>query len=152
MFELRTEIEIEAPAATVWAILTDTSMFPTWNPFIHRVEGELRLGSTLEVELGAPGKSKMIFKPTVVALEPNRALRWLGKLFMRGLFDGEHIFELEPKSNASANGTRFIHREEFSGLLVPLFRRLLERDTRPGFEAMNQALKVRAEAQENAHR
>ena len=34
----------------------------------------------------------------------------------------------------------------FSGILVPLFKGMLEKDTRPGFEALNAALKQRAEA------
>lgn len=65
-----------------------------------------------------------------------RELRWRGKLLVRGLFDGEYVFELQ----SSDTGTTFVHYEQFSGLLVPLFKGMLERDTRPGFEAMNEAL------------
>ena len=42
--------------------------------------------------------------------------------------------------------TRFIQGERFTGLLVPLLRKNLDRGTREGFEAMNQALKARVEA------
>ena len=35
--------------------------------------------------------------------------------------------------------------ESFRGLLVPLLLRMVEKDTRRGFEEMNQALKTRAE-------
>jgi hypothetical protein len=40
---------------------------------------------------------------------------------------------------------RFVHREEFTGILVPLLWRSLDRDTRRGFEEMNRRLKELAE-------
>ncbi len=142
MYEMRTEIEIAAQPAAVWEVLTDAASLEQWNPFIHRMEGALEEGATLEVELGAEGHSRMTFKPRLLRVQPGKELRWRGKLLMPGLFDGEHVFELEPTSQ----GTRFVHREEFSGLLVPLLRAKLERDVKPGFEAMNRALKERVEA------
>jgi hypothetical protein len=63
-------------------------------------------------------------------------------LEFRWFVDGEHIFELHP----SEGGTRFVQREIFSGLLVPLLWGTLEDPTRRGFDAMNRALKERAEA------
>lgn len=84
----------------------------------------------------------MTFRPTVLKAEPNRELRWLGHLLIPGLFDGEHIFTIEP---LGANRVRFVQREIFTGLLVPLLASGLDTDTRRGFEEMNQALKVRAE-------
>jgi hypothetical protein len=40
---------------------------------------------------------------------------------------------------------RFVHREEFTGVLVPLLWRSLDRGTRRGFEEMNRRLKELAE-------
>ncbi len=40
-------------------------------------------------------------------------------------------------------GTRFVQRETFTGLLVPVMRRILD-DTEVGFAAMNTALRDRA--------
>jgi hypothetical protein len=65
----------------------------------------------------------------------------LGHLGIRGLFDGEHIFELSPLSSAS---TRFVQRERFRGIFLPFLARRLERDARRGFEEMNHALRERA--------
>ena len=84
----------------------------------------------------------MNFRPKVLKAEPNRELRWLGHLVVPGLFDGEHIFVIEP---LGPDRVRFIQREIFTGLLVPLFARGLDADTQRGFEEMNKALKVRAE-------
>ena len=74
--------------------------------------------------------------------DENDELRWLGHLLLPGLFDGEHIFSIEP---VESNRVRFIQREKFRGILVPLFANSLDKDTRRGFEEMNEALKNLAE-------
>jgi uncharacterized membrane protein len=38
---IETEIEINAPAARVWALLTDFDGMGSWNPFIKSVSGTL---------------------------------------------------------------------------------------------------------------
>jgi len=142
MKELRTEIEIAAPADRVWVALTDFPSFPRWNPFIRRVDGDLRVGARLTVRIQLPSARSMTFRPRVLKVEPGRELRWRGQLMVPGLFDGEHIFAIEP---LGAGRARFVHREIFTGLLVPLLARSLDSTTRRGFEAMNLALKARAE-------
>ncbi|HET7087642.1 MAG TPA: SRPBCC domain-containing protein [Anaerolineae bacterium] len=142
MKELRTEIEIQATAERVWQLLTDFASFPQWNPFIRQANGEVRAGARLNVHVQPSGASGMTFQPTVLKAEPNRELRWLGRLVIPGLFDGEHIFTIEPVGEGRV---RFTQREIFTGLLVPLLARGLDTNTRRGFEEMNQALKARAE-------
>jgi hypothetical protein len=142
MKELRTEIEIESTTERVWELLIDFARFPHWNPFIRRASGEIKAGAQLEVYLQPSGAAGMTFRPTILKVETNRELRWLGRLMIPGLFDGEHIFTIEP---LGTNRVRFVQREIFTGVLVPLFARGLSTDTRRGFEEMNQALKARAE-------
>src|SRR5918994_3392641 len=134
MRELRREIDIDAPPAAVWAVLTDTRSYSEWNPFMPHLAGELREGARLEVRIEPPGGRAMTFKPAVRAVEPNRELRWLGHLLVPGIFDGEHSFTIEPLEE---NRVRFLQREAFKGLLVPLFARSLETNTQRGFEEMN---------------
>ena len=59
------------------------------------------------------------------------------------LFDGEHSFSIEPLSEGHV---WFIQRERFKGLLLRLLSKMLDNDTRRGFEEMNRALKLRAES------
>ena len=140
MKELRTEIEIDAPAERVWTALLDFPSFPEWNPFIRRIEGTPAIGSRLEVSLGASGTKPMTFRPTVLNVVRNRELRWLGRVGLPRIFDGEHIFELTA---IGPNRTRFVQAERFRGLLVPFLAKSLDRDARRGFEEMNRALKAR---------
>jgi hypothetical protein len=142
MKELRSEIEIEASAERVWQLLTDFAHFPQWNPFIRRASGNVKLGERLDVYMQPSGANGMTFRPTVLKAEPNRELRWIGQLLIPGLFDGEHIFNIE---SLGTNRVLFVQREIFTGLLVPLFAKQLDTDTQRGFEELNRALKIWAE-------
>ena len=138
---IETAIEIDAPPSRVWALLTDFARMPDWNPFIKSISGKLAPGAQLSVHIVPPGKSGMRFKPTVLSVRPERELRWLGRLLVTGLFDGEHYFLLEPIGEGR---TRLTQGEKFSGLLVgPLSGTLAA--TEAGFKAMNAALKQLAE-------
>jgi hypothetical protein len=139
--ELQREIDIDAPPERVWSVVTDFDAYPEWNPFIRRIGGELREGARLEVRIQPPGARAMTFMPRVRAVDPNRELRWLGRLLVPGIFDGEHRLRIEPLGSGR---TRFIQSERFSGVLVPLVKGSLEK-TAAGFEQMNAALKARVE-------
>jgi len=141
MKELKTAIEIEATAARVWEIVSEFDAYPEWNPFIRRISGEPKVGAKLKVRIEPPGGRAMTFKPTVLAAEPERELRWLGRLLVPGIFDGEHSLHIEPLGEQRV---RFVQSERFIGALVPLFGKILLATER-GFKEMNEALKRRAE-------
>ena len=141
MRELRAEIEIAAPPERVWQVLSDFGAYPKWNPFIRSIVGEAKVGSRLRVRIEPPGTRGMNFKPTVRAVAPPRELRWLGRLFVPGLFDGEHRLAIEPLDGGRC---KFVQSERFSGLLVGLFPKTLAATER-GFGEMNAALKRQAE-------
>jgi hypothetical protein len=140
--ELSHGVEIDAEPDAVWAVLADTDAYPDWNPFVRRLSGELREGARLEVEIAPPGGRPMSFKPTVLAAKPGRELRWLGRVLLPGLLDGEHSFRIEPLAGGRS---RFVQSERFSGILVRPFGKTLDK-TRLGFEQMNESLKARVEA------
>lgn len=142
MKQIDAAIEIFASAERVWQVLTDFAAFPQWNPFIREISGELNVGGKLDVYLQSTGQRGMRFRPVVVTAEPARELRWIGRLWgIPKLFDGEHSFVIE---RLEANRVRFVQREVFNGILVPLLRSTLAGAER-SFIAMNEALKAQAE-------
>ena len=145
MLTFHTEIEIAATADRVWSILMDFPGYGRWNPFIRSLEGTARVGATLKAFIQPPGGRGMQFQPTVLAVEAAREFRWKGKLWVPGLFDGEHFFLLATGPHGRV---LFRQGEIFSGLLVPLMKKSLESDTKAGFVAMNEALKRRSESPE----
>jgi len=60
----------------------------------------------------------------------------------RDCLTGEHCFTIEALDE---KGVRFVQHEKFTGLLVPFMAKSLDKNTKSGFEAMNRALKERAE-------
>jgi hypothetical protein len=139
---LETEILIQASPQRVWQVLTDFVAYPDWNPFIVSLQGRAEWGERLAVRIRAGEGKEHLFKPVVLQATPPTRLRWLGRFGIPGLFDGEHDFELQAQGSA----TLLHQRESFQGHLVPLLWRRVEPATRAGFEAMNRALKARAEA------
>ncbi len=141
--ELHTQVGIQAPPETVWEVLTDLENYSEWNPFIVEASGDVAVGQKLANRLQPPGGRAMTIKPAVTEVESAQIFEWLGRLGFPGVFDGRHRFELEP---TPAGGPRVLHSEQFNGALVRLMRKTLDTQTRNGFEAMNTALKRRAEA------
>lgn len=142
MLEIKTKINIDCTPEKIWKILTEFEKYPEWNPMIKSIEGELRRRNRLKVRLEIKGMSKMTIKPRVATFHSGKSFSWLGHLLIIGLFDGHHIFELEQNQDGS---TEFIHREQFSGIMVPLMKKSLETKVVKGFEEMNQALKKECE-------
>ncbi len=140
--EIKTEILIHSTPEKIWSILTNFNNYPNWNPFIKSIKGEVKVGNKITVRIEPPESKGMTFKPKVLTFEPNKELSWLGHLMFAGLFDGEHKFELIDNGKGI---TTFRQSEEFKGILVPLFKKQLDNNTKRGVEEMNKKLKELAE-------
>ena len=80
----------------------------------------------------------MKFEPTVLVFEKQKEFTWLGQLFFKGLFDGQHQFLFIDNGDGT---TTFHQNESFSGILVPILKRKLLSETKPSFELMNLKMK-----------
>lgn len=142
MKENRHEVEIQGSVAEVWGVLTNLEQYAEWNPLLYRAAGKVELGA--QVELAAKTASRdMNFTCEVVKVEPPQEFSWKFHVVMPFLFRGEHIFRLEE---IDAQRVRFIDREIFQGLLVPLQAQDIETNAKAGMIAMGAALKARVEA------
>jgi hypothetical protein len=141
MRTISTSIDIDAAPGTVWRVLTDLPRYAEWNPFIREAAGTVAPGERLTLRMvQATGKAST-FRPTVLTADPDRELRWIGRLVVPGVFDGEHSFVL----TAANGGTHLTQSEKFTGLLIPFTSKVLDA-TADSFAALNKALKERAEA------
>ena len=135
--EIKTSIQITATPEKVWKVLTNFQEYKNWNPFLKSVEGHVKKGETIKIN--ADG---MKFKPKVLSFEENKQFSWIGKLLFKGLFDGEHLFLIEDNGDGTVT---FRQEEKFQGILVGLFAKKLDTDTRQGFMQMNKKLKELSE-------
>jgi hypothetical protein len=136
-----TTLEIDAPASSVWKVLVDLPAYREWNPFIVEAAGTVATGETLRLRMALPGREPMTIRPRLLAVEPERELRWKGSLWIPGLFDGEHAFVLTA---LDGRRTRLDHWERFNGILLPIARRMVYDDTVKAFQLLNEALAKRA--------
>jgi hypothetical protein len=141
MKENRNEIEIQSTPERVWEALTNFDKYPEWNPLLTRVEGELSVGEKVNLTAKS-ASSEMNFLCTVLTVEPNRQFSWKFHVGLPVLFRGEHIFKIE---SINENKVRFVDREIFHGVLVPLQAKNLETNAKPAMVAMGEALKERVE-------
>ena len=110
--ELVSSIKIDAPASLVWEILVDFDAFPTWNPFITSADGTVQAGGRLTLRMQPVSGSSVTLRPTVVEVVEGRRLRWQGRLRVRGLFDADHLFLVEPRGagGVAASAARAVQR------------------------------------------
>jgi hypothetical protein len=139
---IETSIVIDSTPEKVWGILTKFEEYELWNPFMTKVIGSATLDSKIEVNIKTISGKKRTYYPIITKCETNKELRWEGKSFLPGIFDGERIFILE---NSNDDKILFFHKEIFSGLGVRLVGNKLDESLRESFVTMNEALKVRAE-------
>jgi uncharacterized protein YndB with AHSA1/START domain len=128
-------IDIAAPKATIWALLTDASKFASWNSTIVELTGTIAPGGKIKIRSKlAPNRT---FNLRVKEFEPHNRLSW-------GDAMGTRTYLLTPKADGK---TRFTMTEIIGGPLFPLFSNMIP----PFDESFNQfAADLKAVAEENA--
>jgi hypothetical protein len=139
MKTISASIDIDAPPAAVWAVLTDLSSYPEWNPLLREAAGEIAVGKRLTFRAFPANGRPMTIRPRVLVAEPGAELRWMARI--PGVIGGEHSFTLSPANG----GTHVVQSETFRGILVPISAKNLA-SSAGSFRALNEALKERAES------
>ena len=139
----QTTFAVNAPAPRVWAALTAVDRYPEWNPQIPRLNGSLRPGEQIALQLALPGRPPMDLTATIEDARPDALLTWRGHVLAAWFFEGYRRFEIEP---VAPGQVRVTHVEDVHGLLAPLFDMVLGRRVQASHDALNAALKARAEA------
>ena len=146
MREIRTEVIIAAPISKVWTIITDFESWKDWSPIINQVSGKAFLGSKLNVTMrNEEGKDGPRYMPVITIFEEPKSFRWRAKMISEFFFTNDKVIELE----VDGTGTRLVHKELFSGIMVPLCWGQLNQGVPKMLNSMNEALKLKAEQTSN---
>ncbi len=141
MREIKTEIEISAPPAKVWSVLTEIDKWKDWSPIINDASGKAALGAKLSITMcgkdGKEGKGGPKYQPIVTVFEAPKRFEWMATMMAGFIFTNGKIIELEQ----SGSGTRLVHKETFSGIMVPLMWGQMEGSVPQMLNSMNEALK-----------
>ena len=114
MWEFEHSVQAPASRQRVWALWTDVSGWPSWNPAVGRAELDRPVAE------GATGTVRAVGGPTstltVVAAEPERRLVTEAReRLMRLRFEHE-------LADAEGGQLRITHRVRMTGLATPLMR------------------------------
>ena len=141
----QTSFEINAPANRVWQVLTTLERYAEWNPQIPWASGTLQEGARIHLRLTLPGRPAMDLSATLEEVKPDRLLTWRGYVGASWFFEGYRKFALEP---IVGGRVRLTHVEDIHGVLAPVFSLLMGGPVEQSHQALNEALRVRAESSE----
>jgi uncharacterized protein YndB with AHSA1/START domain len=125
---------IDAPAATIWNLLTDLDAQSKWNSTVTSIEGKVALGE--QVSFMVPEAPGQTFREKVVAYDEAKAMVW--RLNRWPLLVGERKYQLAPGPHGTIELTI---DEALHGLLLPLIAKSL-----PDFGAMFERTAIDLEA------
>ena len=144
---LQAQIDIDAPPAKVWALISDLSRMPEWSPQTRKMKllGSMRVGAKT-VNVNRRGLQAWPTTSTIIAIEPERKLA-----FRVDLNGTEWSYELEPieggtrviESRRAPNGIKKVSTELVNAMMggVPSFEEEL-------VDGMNQTLaRIKAAAE-----
>ncbi len=84
---ISTRVVINAPADKVRAIVVDYGAYPSWNPFVVKVAGDMSAGKDVRVTIHPVGQALITGTGHVLASDPDR-IAWSGRLGFPGIFSG----------------------------------------------------------------
>ncbi len=129
---------IDAPARTIWELLSDASTYADWNPAVVSIEGPIATGET--IKLVSVVDPRRTFTLKVAEMQPPRRMVWTDGMPL-GLFKGVRTYVLEERGTSTA----FSMTEEFSGPLSGLITKMIP-DMTDSFDQFANGLKAAAEA------
>jgi hypothetical protein len=138
MPSLYTEIEIEASKSAVWKALLRKDDWLKWNTFLYDRNPFLPFEQGYSVQLSLRRRheeTETEFEPRITLLQPNVCLQWVS---IAPGFRSEHVFELQE---VGWKRTKYVHRENLSGVVTKFFLAFLRQDEQQGLQRMARELK-----------
>ena len=140
-WQVERSVQIDAPPAVVWSVLTDLDAYGEWNRYSPSAEGELAVGGVVTIEAHL-GEEVRWVDNLITRLEPERSLCWHSMNWYEFLARGTRCRDLHEE----AGGTRLRHHEVMEGPLAGLIEWIYRPRIEAGLERMNTDLKRASEA------
>ena len=144
--EVRSEtVEIAAPQAFVWEVLLDYPSYPAWNPYTVRAESTFLVGDPVDLYLPDPRKPGELIhqREWICVVDPPRHFAY--EMPATPELD-VHARRDQYVEAVGETSCRYWTTDVFTGPLAELVMTHSGAWVKAGFDAVAQALKVRAES------
>lgn len=142
MFEINHDIDINAPASAVWAVITDFDSYSQWNPFVLSAKSSLKPGEPIEMEVKLLGPVQRQVE-VILEVEEGKGFSYCMKPFPLGALSSVRSHSIKDLGDGRCH---YSSHFELSGWLMPLIRGLMRNPLERGFGGMSKAVKQRAES------
>lgn len=129
-------IGVQAPAEILWELLSNLEGWSAWNPLYPQAQGEIRIGSQLELTEALPGRRPRDARPVVLEWVPLEQIHWRDSR-SDGWVKSVRFIEIDI---VSPTGCIISNGEIFTGWLARRHMKAHGAAHRDGLRAMNEAL------------
>jgi hypothetical protein len=135
-------VEIDAPAQVVWDVVADFATYPEWNPFCVAVDGVFELGAPIVLHTPHPDQADHLLTQEWISAiaEPSHLQYNTGDSI-----PGVHAVRDQWIEDLGDSRSSYCTVDVFHGEYAQLAYDLQGQWVTDGFNALAQALKVRAE-------
>ena len=133
---VRAEIVIQAPPEEVWAVITDPTSYPEWNPIFVSYDGEFAQGNQIALQLKMGESDPVGVQVEVKDFVPKEWMHQGGGIPLILTYDHNWYLEAAPE------GTKVTQYEYYTGVYVLFWN---PESARLGYEQANKNLKARLE-------
>jgi uncharacterized protein YndB with AHSA1/START domain len=139
---IRFEISIDAPAETVWSVVSDLPRYGEWNPFVTEASSTFVVGSPIRMRVRLFPRFPQNQTETITEYVEGRKVCW-------GLKGGGspalRSRRCQIVETLEGGRTRYVSDFQLTGWLASLVMAILGRRLEAGFRGMSMAVKTRAE-------
>lgn len=140
-FVIDRTLEIDAPAAVVWEVVSDLARYPEWNPFCIECHSTLQPGDPIDMTVKLMAKPQQQREWMLEFVDGKRFAYRMTPLRLCAL-SSYRAHDVNPVAAARCRYHSYFHLKGwFSGVVTTLLGRRLVK----GFEGMNAAVKQRSE-------
>ncbi|MEM7094528.1 MAG: SRPBCC domain-containing protein [Actinomycetota bacterium] len=138
-YEIYTDINIEAPAATVWETLTDFAAMPAWSSSFQGLDGDFRASGRVSARFKMMGRTSS-FEHDLIDFVGGSQWAWSDP-FGLGMVD-HHVYRVESVTETTS---RFVQTDQAKGGAALVLGRLAAIAMRRMYTRFNAELKAEVE-------